>query len=66
MLGVWVISNNAVLGITKIEYGIEDEITVRLNDGPKLKRVVKTDSDGRQYITYGRTARYYLDECMSL
>jgi hypothetical protein len=65
MLGVWVISNNAVLGVTKIEYGIDDEITVRLNDGPKLKRKVQTDSEGRQFIkVYG--ANYYLDECMSL
>lgn len=65
MLGCWVISNNAVLGVVSIEYGIDDVFTVRLNEGRKLKCTVKAEENGRQYIKAYNT-RYYLDECMSL
>lgn len=63
VIGSWVVSNNAVLKVLDIEYGIEDELTVQLNEDKPFKAIVRYDDNGDAYI-YVLGAHYYLNECL--
>lgn len=63
IVGSWVITNTAVLKVLEVEHGIDDELTVQLNDDTPFRAIVRYDDEGRAYI-YVLGAYWYLDECM--
>jgi hypothetical protein len=54
VIGVWGISNNASLNIYKIEYGIDDQMLIGINDEtPFWTPIIWNEEQGEQGIMYG-------------